>query len=105
MPEPGRFVLPEADRDYVFYFTSWRKISGFRLRFGSDQGEYQTRLQYFDDELYIGKTAGELQTKEIFVDSYPLRGKHLYRITITLKTLTGRTSHRNPYRLDIIPLS
>lgn len=105
MPEPGRFVLPEADRDYVFYFTSWRKIPGFRLRFGSESGDYEVGLKYFDDAIFQGQTAGEFKTAEITPQSYPLRGKHLYRISITLEKIAGPPTHQQPYRLDIIPLS
>jgi hypothetical protein len=105
MPEPGRFLLPEADRDYVFYFTSWREISRLRLRFGSEEGEYSVVLRTFDDIIFRGKTTEEYKTEEIAVQGYPLKGKHLYRITITLTKNAGLPPHLSPYRLDIIPLS
>ena len=52
-----------------------------------------------------GKTSAGFETVEITPESYPLKGRHLYRITIRLENLSGVSTHRFPYRLDILPLS
>ncbi len=104
MQEPGKFILPQANRDYVFYFTSWRKISKFHLELGSDLGTYDVRVQYFDKELFKGTTEGEILSLEFIPSSsYPLNKHHLYRISLSLKNLSGISTHQHPYRFTIIP--
>jgi hypothetical protein len=104
MQEPGKFILPQANRDYVFYFTSWRKISKFHLELGSDLGTYDFRVQYFDKELFKGTTKGEILSLEFIPSSsYPLKKLHLYRISLSLKNISGIATHQHPYRFSIIP--
>ena len=104
MQEPGKFILPQANRDYVFYFTSWRKISKFHLELGSDLGTYDFRVQYFDKELFKGTTEGEILSLEFIPSSsYPLKKHHLYRISLSLKNISGISTHQHPYRFSIIP--
>ena len=104
MPEPGRFVLPEADRDYVFYFSSWRKIPCFKLEWGVEKGTYEVELRYFDTEISKGLLRDEWQ--ETFwtpPDVYRLKRTFLYRITLSLKNTSSVSPARYPFRLNLIP--
>ncbi len=107
MPEPGKFILPQADRDYVFYFTSWRDISKFRLEWGADKGTYDVRIRYFDTDVFQGLTEGAAGKRQTLAfapqTSYPLKAHHLYRITLSLKRLSAVSPQQYPYRFSIIP--
>ena len=105
MPEPGRFVLPEADRDYVFYFTSWRRIRKFKLEWGAEKGTYEVELRYFDTVIFSGTLEDEWkETIWTPPDVYPLNKTNLYRITISLKNTSTVATSRNPFHLNLIPL-
>jgi len=104
MEEPGKFILPEANRDYVFYFTSWRRIPKFKLELGAEQGKYDVRVQYFDKELFKGITEEEIRSLDFTPSSsYPLKKRHLYRISLSLKNISGVSTRQHPYRFSIIP--
>ncbi|MCJ7681534.1 MAG: hypothetical protein MUP70_12465, partial [Candidatus Aminicenantes bacterium] len=100
-----RFVLPEADRDYVFYFTSWRRIPRFKLEWGTEKGAYEVELRYFDTVI-AGGTLEDEWKETIFTppDIYPLNKTNLYRITISLKKTSTDSSDGNPFYLNLLPL-
>lgn len=104
MTEPGAFLLPQDNRDYVFFFTSWRKIDGFRITFGSTAGEYDVRVGYFDAVLFEGRTSQEIKSLEIDdPPAYKLKNTHLYQVSIHPERKSAVSTFRHPYRLSIIP--
>jgi hypothetical protein len=105
MVEPGKFVLPEDGRSYVFYFTSWREIDRFQIKFGSDGGEYAVDLKYFDEEFFRGTTNREVRSIILpSRPSYRLRNTNLYRISIFLEKKSGIPASENPYLFSISPV-
>jgi hypothetical protein len=106
MVEPGKFLLPEDGRSFVFYFTSWRRINDFRIDFGSQTGEYFVEIKYFDQELFRGRTSNE--AKSIPLSSppvYSLKKKNLHRMSIYLERKSGVLTQESPYIFSIIPFS
>jgi len=102
MREPGRFALLEDNRDYNFYFTSWRTIGKLKIEFGSANGDYELRLSFFDKVQFEEKTEREIKAK-IFVSppAYRWNKNNLYRISIHLEKKSEVRTVRNPYLFAI----
>jgi len=104
MIEPGKFLLPDDNRAYVFNFTSWRRIEKFRLDFGSLKGDYCVKIKYFDSELFQGYTNREIKTLYFSPSpSYRLKQSNMYRISIYLEKRSGPMTHEDPYVFSILP--
>jgi len=106
MIEPGKFHLPEDNRPYVFYFTSWRKIKKFQINFGSLEGNYYVEIKFFDLELFQGKTIQEIKTLDFPSQHlYRFKNTNLYRISIYLEKRSDVSTDKNPYLFSILPFS
>jgi hypothetical protein len=104
MEEPGKFLLPEDNRSYTFYFTSRHKIEKFQFEFGSLAGDYSCNLTFFDKNFFDRKTSKEI--KNLPYPSPPfywLKNVYLYRITIDLKNESAISTAQNPYLLSFWP--
>jgi hypothetical protein len=106
MIKPGQFHFPADNREYIFYFTSWRKINKFNLDFGSLEGDYYVEINFFDKELFRGKTSGEIQTLTIPKPlSFPFKKTNLYRVSIYLERKSAVSMLKHPYFFAIVPFS
>jgi len=106
MVEPGKFYLPEDNRPYVFYFTSWREIKKFQIDFGSLEGDYYVNIRLFDLELFQGKTGKEIKTLSLpSPPLYRLKNTNLYRLSIYLEKKSEVSTAKNPYLFSILPFS
>jgi len=104
--EPGRFLLPEDGRAYVFSFTSRRRLEDLRFEFGSGSGAYEVEVDYFDQPLFAGRTDGEFRTLDLpSPPPYRLKGAHLYQVTIRLDKESGPGTAEAPYLFRIVPAS
>ncbi len=104
MEKPGVSLLPQDNRSYVYYFTSWRKIKNFKIDFISPKGDYFIKVKYFDYLLYKGKTAEE--QKSFIVNSppsYPFKNTNLYKISIYLERISSVSISENPCLFSIQP--
>lgn len=105
MVEPGRFMLHEADRAYIFYFTSWREIGEFEIIFGSEAGDYAVALTVFDHGIFDGTVKREIRTVSLpSPPHYPWKNVHLYRISIQLDRLSDVSTAENPFLFHIRPV-
>jgi hypothetical protein len=104
MTEPGRFRIPADRREYVFHFTSWRKIERLELDFGSEVGDYFVKIRQFDSDVYQGTTTGGIETfslsEPVF---YGYRSAYLYRISIFLERRSAVSITENPFTFAITP--
>lgn len=106
MIKPGQFHFPADNREYIFYFTSWRKINKFNLDFGSLEGDYYVEINFFDKELFRGKTSGEIKTLTIPKPlSFPFKKTNLYRVSIYLERKSAVSMLKHPYFFAIVPFS
>lgn len=106
MVEPGRFLLREDNRSYVFYFTSWREVQKFEVELGSLAGDYSVELSLFDEKKFMGRTEREVKTLSLaFPARYRLKNSNLYRITIHLERLSEVSTPENPYLFSIRPVN
>lgn len=106
MIEPGKLYLPEDNRPYIFYFTSWRKIKKFQIDFGSFESDCDVEIKFFDFMLFQGNTAEEIKTIRFpSPPSYRLKNTNLYRISIYLEKKSGVLNSKNPYIFSILPFS
>ena len=104
MTAPGRFRIPADKREYVFHFTSWRKIERLDLEFGSEVGDYFVKIRQFDSEVYQGTTRGGIETysvpEPVF---YGYRSAYLYKIGIYLERRSAVSITEYPFTFAIIP--
>jgi hypothetical protein len=101
--ESGDFYL-HFEKSYKFIFGSRTKLGKVKLLFGSDKGEYEVRMTFFDLPVFEGKTAFE--TKEMILEPaafYPLKNLFLYEINITLVHRTSESMLVDPYCFQVIP--
>lgn len=102
-PEPGRFLLPDDGRAYVFAFSSARKFGRLRLEFGSETADCPVALEYFDAPIFDGRTAKEVRSLELASPpAYAYRGGWLYFVTLRLGTSEGVTD-ATPYSFRLTP--
>jgi hypothetical protein len=102
MVEPGRFLLREADRAYMFYFTSWREIGEFEIVLGSEAGAYNVGLTAFDHVFFEDKVENEIRTVSLpSPPVYNWKNAHLYRITIQLDRISDVATAENPFLFSI----
>ena len=101
--EPGRFLLPEDGRAYVFTFTSRRKIGKLRFEFGSKAGDYDAGLTYFDLPVFAGRTIGEIRSLDLpSPPAYKYKNAYLYIVTLRLGKGVGVRTIENPYLFRLV---
>ncbi len=101
--ESGDFYL-HFEKSYKFIFASRTKLGKVKLFFGSDKGEYEVRIAFFDLPAFEGKTSFE--TKEVILEPaafYPLKNLFLYEINLSLIHRTSESMLVDPYCFQVIP--
>jgi hypothetical protein len=105
-PEPGRFLLPDDGRAYVFAFSSARRLGRVSLEFGSETADCPVKLEYFDAPVFDGRTAKETRSFELIsLPAYPYHGGWLYFMTLRLGTSEGGVTAAAPYSFRLAPES
>jgi len=102
---PARFSLLEDGRDYNFYFSSPRRIRRLRVDFGSQKGDYDLQLGFFDEAPDLYATRGGLDTR-VFENppAYRLGKAYLYRISIHLEKKSDVRTGIDPYQFALEPV-
>ncbi len=101
-PEPGRFLLPDGGRNYVFTFSSTQKLARLGLEFGSETADGPMVLEYFDAPVFKGMTARE--TRSIALEdppAYAYHGEWLYFLTVKMGELRTGVSAASPFRFRL----
>jgi len=94
-----------APRKYTFLFASRKKLEKLRLRFGSEVGEYQVQLYFFDQPLFQGRLQKKID--EISLRPWPSflwKNFHLYELKLNLTHLSSESMKRYPFFIQIYPL-
>jgi len=101
--ESGDFYL-HFDKSHSFIFASRTKLEKLRLLFGSEKGDYEVRLAYFDLPVFEGKTASEI--KEVTLEPaacYRLKNLYLYEVNLNLSHRSSESMLSAPYLFQVIP--
>lgn len=93
------------EKSYRFVFASREKVERLRLGYGSEKGEHEIRLTYFDAPLLAARTSREMR-ELVFEprEAYRLGGLHLYEIGLSLRKTSGENLLEDPYLLRITPM-
>ncbi|TET22780.1 MAG: hypothetical protein E3J76_04515 [Candidatus Aminicenantes bacterium] len=93
------------ENSYKILFSSRTKLEKIKFTFGSEKGEYEVRLSFFDLSIFDGKTSYE-KKELIFSPSayYPFKKLFLYEININLKKLSSESMPVDPYFFQVIPM-
>lgn len=103
-PEPGRFLLPDGGRDYVFTFSSAEKLTRLRLEFGSETADGPVTLDFFDAPVFEGRTLREMRSLDLdHPPAYAFRGEWLYFLTVLMGELKNGVSAATPFRFSLVP--
>ena len=89
---------------YKILFSSRRQLEKLQMTFGSDKGEYEAKLTFFDLPVFEGKTSFE--RKELVFPSsayFPFKNLYLYEINLNLKKLTAESMLIDPYYFQVLP--
>ncbi len=103
--EPGRFIITKDSHRLVLHFTSWRKLENLQVDFGSSEGEYQVKIEFFDEELFEGIVSRE--KKSLFLRSLPAyryRHTNLYRLGIMIENRSEISTAEFPFNLTLQPV-
>jgi len=90
--------------DYRILFSSRRKLKHIQLTFGSDKGEYETHLSFFDLPFYQGKTSYETSEVSLSPETcYHFKNLYLYEINLNIKKSSSESMLIDPYYFKITP--
>lgn len=93
------------EKPYKFLFSSREKLEKIKLIFGSEKGEHEVKIDFFDLPLFEGKT--KYEKRELAFSPpvyYPFRNLHLYEVSLTLKKYSKENLLVDPYFLQVLPL-
>jgi hypothetical protein len=103
--ESGDFYL-HFEKPYRFLFGSRKKLESVKLRFGSNEGEYDLEMRQFDLPLWQGETNGEV--KEIDFEpaaAYEFKRLFLYEVDLRLSHRSDESMLLEPFLFQVIPRS
>jgi hypothetical protein len=92
------------EKSYRFVFASREKLGKIRLAYGSEKGEHEIRMTFFDTPLLEAGTNREMK-ETVFEPKavYRLGDRMIYEIGLLLKKNSGENLLVDPYLLRITP--
>lgn len=103
--QPGRFLITKDNHKLDLYFTSWRKLQNLQVDFGSMEGTYQVRLEFFDEELFRGTVSRELKSLLVASPpSYAYKHTNLYMLSINIENRSEISTAEFPFLLTLLPV-
>jgi len=101
---PGRFLLPEDGRSFIFSFQSLEPLADLRFDFGSEASVDKVEIRYFDQAAYVGRTENRMRATQIPArPAYRFKKTWLYWVTITVNRTAGPKPADSPYVFAIQP--
>jgi hypothetical protein len=102
--DDGRMYL-HFEKSYRFLFSSLEPVKDLRLVYGSEKGEHEVRMRFFDLPLLEAKTSREMK-ETVFAPAafFRLRDLYVYDLTVELKKFSDENLLEDPHLVQIIPL-
>ena len=102
--KPGGQMYLHYAKSYDVLFVSKQRLSGLKLAFGSETGEYQVGLRFFDLPLFEGRTShGRRELEYAPPAFYPYKGNFLYVLRVDLRHLSPENMLREPFFFEVVP--
>jgi len=102
--QTGELYL-HRQKSYKILFSSRTKLEKIKLTFGSENGEYEVKMTFFDFVLFEGKTSYERKELVLTPEThYPLKALFLYEINLSLKKRSSESMLIEPYYFFVTPL-
>jgi hypothetical protein len=93
------------ENNYRILFSSRRARENLQLNFGSEKGEYDVRLNFFDLPIFEGKTSYEKRAITLNPPVYyPYKDFYLYEIHLNLTKLSSESMLVDPFFFQIVPI-
>ena len=99
----GELYLHE-EKTYKVLFSSRRRLDKVKVIFGSEKGEYEAGLRFFDIPLFEGRT--NFEKKELTLTPpayYGFKNLFLYELELSIKKRSSESMLVDPYLLSIVP--
>lgn len=109
----GRGVVAKNDaemylhfeKSYRFLFSAKAPLKAIKLKYGSEKGEHEVRMRFFDTPLLEAKTSREMKEWAFAPPaSYRLGDLYVYDLTVELKKFSGENLLEDPYLIQIVPV-
>jgi hypothetical protein len=92
------------EKDYRILFSSRRARENLRVNFGSEKGEHEIRMSFFDLPIFEGKTSYETKTITLNPSTYyPYKNLYLYEIQLDLTKISSESMLVDPFFFQIVP--
>lgn len=97
-------IYLHIDRPYTFLLSSRSPVEEFRLVFGSDNGDFATKLGLFDVPILEATTSHGKQ-EAVFTPpaAYRQRGLYIYDLAVGLEHLSEESMQLHPFLLQVRP--
>jgi hypothetical protein len=106
VPKPSGELYLHVDKSYKILFNSRVKLTKLKLVFGSDKGEHDVDLRFFDQPIFSGTTSFARRQLEIPPPAfYRYKSLYLYELNITLKQRSRENMRIDPFYFNIVPIS
>jgi hypothetical protein len=102
--KPGGSLYLHVSKAYDILFVSKRRADSLKISFGSETGEYEVGIRFFDLPLFKGLTSRQrrdLQYSPPFY--YPYKNFYLYFIRVDLRQLSGENMLIEPFFFEAVP--
>jgi len=102
--KPGGEMYLHLEKTYDILFTSRRPLEGLKLVFGSENGEHECRIRFFELPVFEGRTSYE--EREVTIPSPPFssfKKFSLYSVRLEIKKLSGENMLLDPFFLEVVP--
>jgi len=102
--KPGGSLYLHVSKAYDILFVSKRRADSLKFSFGSETGEYEIGLCFFDLPLFKGLTSRQRRDIEYSPPFYyPYKNFYLYFVRVDLRHLSGENMLIEPFFFEAVP--
>jgi hypothetical protein len=99
----AEFYLHRENK-YRILFSSRKARENLQVNFGSEKGEHEIRMSFFDLPIFEGKTSYETKTIALNPSAYyPYKNLYLYEIQLDLTKISSESMLVDPFFFQIVP--
>ncbi len=99
----AEFYLHRENK-YRILFSSRKTRENLQVNFGSEKGEHEIRMSFFDLPIFEGQTAYETKTLTLSPSAYyPYKNLYLYEIQLDLTKISSESMLVDPFFFQIVP--